>query len=315
MQRQLDVESILADLGVPNPSTGNVYTEGQLTFDDGAVADLAMNNTAWLAKVDGQRHQMTDVRALNVAREVAGAKRRTLQWLDALGYQGVLALWRRDTKGLVAVVDRFEFETGEEFDPALIMDYMESHDTWSIDLEDIWRTHAYLHEARWQTVVEEADTMNMVSVARAKQMSQLMFERAGTLNREKLAKTAPQAELNSGSVVNVIISKDGVNQVGTNNSQTAQRQQLTAKARVRYGTSNYIDPPGLKEWQQGLIEIPDDKVDDYLMLTWLPTEFNDVVPEAATAGADPGQGDEKPAVDSPVQYDPATHSLITRGSK
>lgn len=304
----LDVDSIVEALATPNAITdpNRLYQPGHLSVAEmGDRRDVGADNTEWLSRMDFDETRAGDSRALSVLKEIASTKRRTLRWLEVLGYQGVLELWRQNTKGLIAVVRRCEEETGEDFSAPLILDFMESHDQWHADLEMIWRTHAYLHEANWQEVAAGADEHNMVDVAKAKQLSQLAFERAGTLNREKLSKTAPQIEGNQGNVINVVLSRDGVNAVGPDAAQTAHRQQLTAKARVRYGTGRYVDPPGLLDWQTGRLSIPETKVDDYLMLKWLPDNFEDVVPEsvAETVSEAPKQ------IESPARMNKDSHTL------
>lgn len=283
----LDLATILDNLGVENPRSHLTESDRQtLRFDDPEFNDLAMNNQKWLRGVEKQKAELGDPRALNVAKQIAGQKRRTLFWLRAIGYEGILSLWRENTRGLMAVVQRFESETAEEFSPSLILDFMESHDSWPIDLENCYRTHAFLHESKWQEMAENADEHNMVDVAKAKQLSQLAFERAGTLNRDKFSKVLPRDEGISGNVINVTISKDGINEVGVDKAGVAKRQQLTAMARVRYGTGQYIDPPGLVDWQRGDLVIPDAKVDDYLMLKWIPDDFMGVLPEAVAETAE-----------------------------
>lgn len=304
MSTQLDVDYILDSLRVPNPKTDMVGRPDAMTLDDAVSDELSFSNDKWLHRVKSHRKELTDGRAAKLAKELVGAKRRTIWWLEGIGYQGILQLWREDTLGLVAVIRRFEAETGEEFSSSLILDFMESHDSWPTDLDQVYRTHALLHEARWQEAAENADELNLGAVAKAKTIATLAFERAGTLERHRFSKVLPRDDMASGSVINVTISKDGVNSVGVDMAAVATRQQLTAKARVRYGTGRYVDPPGLKDWQRGDLLIPEDKVDDYLMLKWLPVEHGAVVPQSAM---EPEEAET--AFSSPVVYDASSHSL------
>lgn len=284
VNESIDENKMLASLGVENPHVGERYPEDgtqALSFDSPFMQENDFDNQKWLTKVAGMREEFNSYRSLNVVKEIVNAKRRTLQWLDVLGYQGVLALWRNDPLGLSAVIKRFEDETDEDFNAALVLDFMESHDSWNSDLEDIYRTHAFLHEAGWQKALDDADDTSMVSVALAKEKSKLMFERAGTLNREKFSRVIPQDNGPQGNIINVIMNQEGQDQNGPAMIEKANRQQLTAKARVKYGTGQYINPPGLAAWQNGDLEIPESQVDDYLMLKWVPPDYTGVIPEEA----------------------------------
>lgn len=305
----IDVDEIVDALEQPYEGPGQIDADKQLlTLTEECREELHFSSTKWLNKVRKYTEGSRDPLAENMAAELLAARRRTAQWLGEIGYQGILQMWRDDTKGLVGIVRRFEKETGEDFSPSLILDYMESFDTWQMDLEAIYRGHAFLHDGRWQVLSEGADEMNLADVTKAKQTSQLAFERAGTLNRTQFGKTAPRDESFQASVINVNISKDGVNEVGVDRSIVAQRQQLTAKARVRYGTSNYVDPPGLVDWQSGRLSIPDDKVDNYLMLEWVPEGYDDVLPEAVV------QSNETETHDSVIEFNPLTGGVNIAGS-
>lgn len=211
-----------------------------------------------------------DQRAQKLSMQLNMQKRRTMEWLIDIGYQGVLQLWREDLRGMAHVIDTFEHITGEDFSPSLILDFMESHDSWAIDLEHIVRTHAYLIDAHWHKEFDNADVDNKVSVEKAKAFATLLFERAGTLNRQLYSRSTPKEEAIGLGQVQINIMKDGVSVTGEHSSEMASRQKQTAMARVRYGTSMYQDPPMLVEWQRGEFEIPAEKVEDYLMLKWLP---------------------------------------------
>jgi len=302
----LDVEAILNDLGAQNPAKQTVLASNSVTFDS---SEAGMNNAQWLSRMEKQRGEVRDAGAMKVAGEIAARKRRTLQWLGTLGYQGVLDLWRGDTRGLIAVIEVFEEETGEDFSASLVLDFMESHDSWPVDAESIFRTHALMHEGNWQDVAANASTMDMQSVTKAKQLSTLMFERAGTLNREKFSKVVPREDVAQGNVINVVINKDGANMVGVARQQIAHRQQLTARARQRYGTSRYVDPPGIEQWWEGELEIPHDKVDDYLMLKWVPDNVADVIQDSVVEVVQEEGASTEP-VESPVMID--GHNLMIK---
>lgn len=304
MSELLDVDTIVRELSLPNPAAHLTSPDPGLCLDEHAADEFGLDSATWVKKVHEQQRELGDPRALKLSREITAAKRRTLSYLSALGYHNLLSLWREDTLGLTGIIDRFENETGERFSASLLLDFMESHESWSMDLESIHRHHGHLHEANWQKAAEDASDLNMVSVARAKQISQLAFERASTLNREKYGKVAPRDEMAQGTVINVTVSKDGVNSVGPEAAELAQRQQMTARARVKYGTGQYVDPVGLSDWQHGRLDIPADRVDDYLMLKWLPPAFNQVVPDAHV----PQQTTET-AISSPVNLNKDSYTL------
>lgn len=270
-----------ADEGVTQAADDKAHSSTAVEPYEGFDEERDRDAKHWLANIKEQDsasrasalkpyRKFYDQRAQKLSMSLNMQKRRTMEWLVDIGYQGVLQLWREDLRGLTNVVDTFERITGQSFSPALVLDYMESHDSWASDLEHIVRTHAYLIDAAWHDEFAQADLENKVSVEKAKAFATLLFERAGTLNRALYSRSTPKEESIGLGQVQINIMKDGVNVVGESSTRLAERQKRTAMARVRYGTSQYVDPPMLTEWQRGEFDIPEEHVEDYLMLKWLP---------------------------------------------
>lgn len=318
------VDAAAASLGLPPDVSTETPPENAspenkpLEPYNGYLEERERDSAQWLARIRQQDNSVAntsrkpyrkfyDQRAQKLSMELNMQKRRTMEWLVDIGYQGVLQLWREDLKGLAHVIASFERLTGQSFSPSLILDFMESHDRWPSDLEDIVRTHAYLIDAHWHQEFDKADIENKVSVEKAKAFATLLFERAGTLNRQLYSRSTPKDEAIGLGQVQINIMKDGVSVTGAHSSQMAERQKQTAMARVRYGTSAYEDPPMLTEWQRGDFEIPDEKVEDYLMLKWLPDVPRETIVDAEVV--------EETSVETLVGRDESGHKTLDLGGE
>ena len=154
----------------------------------------------------------------------------------------------------------------------------------------------------------EADYLNHYSKTK--------IEIAGLFNRKR-ARAAPKIDVQqvAAKAVEVNIQVGGSGALAADKAR-AERQVRLAKARVNYGTSTYVDPPGLRDWVDGLIHIPDESIEPYLMLEWVPEQFDNVIDgQMVDTVSDEAVGtpqDEDPTVgmDEPVPtFNPSASGL------
>ena len=147
-----------------------------------------------------------------------------------------------------------------------------------------------------KSIVDKAP-VDKVEADHINHRSKTYLEMIGLWNRKR-ARAAPKIDIQQvqQKAVEVTI------QVGTGSLAAdvgiADRQKRVAQARMKYGTGLYVDPPGLEEWEYGQLHIPEERVEDYLMLRWVPEEITPapqvIEGEATAVSDDPTEGMDEP---------------------